>query len=50
MDAEELAALSDSKWTELKEDSFNLYPDHQYVVYAKIRDKSGNVTFVSSNE
>ena len=49
MDKDELAALPDSKWAELKEISFDLYPDNKYVVYAKIRDKSGNVTFVSSN-
>ena len=49
MSEEELAAFSDSKWTELKESTFVLHPDNKYVVYAKIMDKSGNVTFVSSD-
>ena len=49
MGEDELAELSDDQWTELKEGSFDLYPDNKYVVYAKIMDKSGNITFVSSN-
>lgn len=49
MSEEELEAFSDSKWTELKESTFALHPDNRYVIYAKIMDKSGNVTFVSSN-
>lgn len=50
MDQEALAALPDIKWTKIANGgSFAINPDQRYVIYAKITDKSGNVTFISSN-
>lgn len=50
VDQETLAALPDTKWTEISNGgSFTIDPDNKYVIYAKIMDKSGNVTFISSN-
>lgn len=50
MDQETLAALPDSKWKEIANGgTFTIDPDNKYVIYAKITDKSGNVTFISSN-
>ena len=49
-DQETLAALPDSKWKEIANGgTFTIDPDNKYVIYAKITDKSGNVTFISSN-
>ncbi|MDY3275546.1 MAG: Ig-like domain-containing protein [Agathobacter sp.] len=51
MDQEKLAALPDSKWKEIANGgTFTIDPDNKYVIYAKITDKSGNVTFISSDE
>lgn len=42
-------AFSDDKWTEIANGgSYNIDPENQYVVYAKITDKSGNVEYISS--
>ena len=42
-------ALADSEWKAIKNGgSYNIDPENQYVVYAKITDKSGNVTYISS--
>lgn len=50
MDNAKLSALPDSKWTKIKNGgSFTINPDNKYVIYAKITDKSGNVTYISSN-
>lgn len=52
MDQEALAALPDIKWTKFATangGSFVINPDKKYVIYAKITDQSGNVTFISSN-
>ena len=49
MNKETLAALSDTKWTELKGSTITLNPGSQYVVYVKITDKSGNATYLSSD-
>lgn len=50
MGQETLAALPDSKWKEIANGgTFTIDPDNKYVIYAKITDKSGNVTFISSN-
>lgn len=50
MGQEKLAALPDSKWKEIANGgTFTIDPDNKYVIYAKITDKSGNVTFISSN-
>lgn len=51
MDQETLAALPDSKWKEIANGgTFTIDPDNKYVIYAKITDTSGNVTFISSDE
>lgn len=44
---DELSALSNGKWT-LYEKEFNIEPDRQYIIYAKITDKAGNAIYVSS--
>ena len=44
----ELSALSNGKWT-LYEKEFNIEPDRQYIIYAKITDKAGNAIYVSSD-
>ncbi|MDD6637478.1 MAG: Ig-like domain-containing protein [Lachnospiraceae bacterium] len=50
MNQETLAALPDSKWKKIANGgTFTIDPDNKYVIYAKITDKSGNVTFISSN-
>lgn len=49
MSQEELDNLSDSKWTELTDDTFTLNPGSKYVAYVKITDESGNVTYVLSD-
>ncbi len=49
MSQEELDNLSDSKWTELTDNTFTLNPGSKYVAYVKITDKSGNVTYVLSD-
>lgn len=42
-----VAALPEGKWTEYTE-SFAVNPDDKLVIYAKITDKSGNVTYIST--
>ena len=43
-------ALADDKWTEIANGgSYNIDAENNYVVYAKITDKSGNETYISSN-
>lgn len=52
IDQEALAALPDIKWTKFAHadgGSFMINPDQKYVIYVKITDQSGNVTFISSN-
>ena len=44
----ELNALPNGKWT-LYEKEFNIEPDRQYIIYAKITDKAGNAIYVSSD-
>ena len=42
--------LADDKWTEIENGgNFSLDNENNYVVYAKITDKSGNITYISSN-
>ena len=43
----EVLALEEEQWTQ--GNTVAIDPDQQYVVYAKITDKSGNVTYISSN-
>ena len=45
---DELNALPNGKWT-LYEKEFNIEPDRQYIIYAKITDKAGNAIYVSSD-
>ncbi|MCI5620686.1 MAG: Ig-like domain-containing protein [Lachnospiraceae bacterium] len=47
LSAEQVEALKDSVWTQGT--TFRINPDRQYVVYAKLMDKSGNVTYISSD-
>ncbi|MGN0341710.1 MAG: Ig-like domain-containing protein [Roseburia sp.] len=42
-----VGALEDNQWTEGT--TINIDSDNRYVVYAKIADKSGNVTYISSD-
>ena len=49
MRKETLAALSDTKWTELKGSTITLNPGSKYVIYVKITDKSGNTSYLSSD-
>lgn len=50
MDEGTLVALPGSKWKEIANGgTFTIDPDNKYVIYAKITDKSGNVTFISSD-
>ena len=43
-------ALADDKWTEIANGgSYSVDAENSYVVYAKITDKSGNVTYISSD-
>ena len=50
MDQTALAALPASKWTKITNGgSFAINPDNKYVIYAKITDKSGNVTYLSTD-
>lgn len=50
MSKEALSSLPEMKWTRISNGgSFSIEPDQKYVIYAKITDKSGNVTFLSSN-
>ena len=47
---EQVLAVSDSEWTELENGgSFNITPDAKLVIYAKLTDKSGNITYISSD-
>ncbi len=53
LSAEELSiddvkALESSKWT-VYTDAFNVEPDNKYVVYARITDNAGNLTYISSD-
>ena len=50
MNQETLAALPKSKWKSITNGgSFTINPDNKFVIYAKITDKSGNVTYISSD-
>lgn len=50
MDQTALAALPASKWTKITNGgSFAINPDNKYAIYAKITDKSGNVTYLSTD-
>lgn len=45
-----VGALEDEVWTEIANGgSYNIDPEDKYVVYAKLTDKSGNVTYISSD-
>ena len=46
---DEVKALADGEWKTIKNGgSYNIDPENRYVVYVKIMDKSGNVTYISS--
>ena len=47
MTASELNALSSSEWTAYS--PFTIRPDDQFTIYLRIEDRSGNVTYVSSD-
>ena len=40
-------ALDEASWTEYN-NKFSIYPDNTYVVYAKVVDKEGNTTYIST--
>ena len=47
---EEVKAFADTDWTEIQNGgSFNIEPNNTYVIYAKITDASGNITYISSD-
>lgn len=48
MSKEEVTALEDAEWTEC-EDGFYIDPNHQYVIYIKITDQAGNISYISSD-
>ena len=48
MTLDEVKNMADSQWTEYK-DSFYINPDNEYVIYSKITDNAGNVTYISSD-
>ncbi len=43
----DVKALEENDWTE--GDSFSVNPDRSCVIYAKITDKAGNATYISSD-
>ena len=45
--AEQVAALSDDDWTQGT--AFDISPEQTCIIYAKITDKSGNITYISSD-
>ena len=47
LSAEQVAALSDDDWTQGT--AFDISPAQTCIIYAKITDKSGNVTYISSD-
>jgi len=47
MTASELNALGSSEWTAYS--PFTIRPDDQFTIYLRIEDRSGNVTYVSSD-
>lgn len=50
LDADAVRALDTSVWTEIANGgSFDIDPDAELVIYAKLMDKSGNTTFISSD-
>ena len=47
---DEVKALAEEKWTAIQNgDSYDIEAENKYVVYVKITDKSGNVTYLSSD-
>lgn len=50
---DEVEALSGDEWIEMEmvngSGTFDIYPDDKYIVYAKITNKVGNVTYLSSD-
>ncbi len=47
---DEVKALAEEKWTAIQNgDSYDIEAENKYVVYVKITDKSGNVTYISSD-
>ncbi len=47
MSKEQLDALQSTDWT--VDDEFNINPENKYIIYAKITDNAGNVTYLSTN-
>ena len=45
---DEAKSIADSKWNSYDK-PFTIHPDGNYIVYVKITDKSGNVTYLSSD-
>lgn len=48
MTKEEVETLKEDQWITY-DDPFNIDPDNDYVIYAKIIDKAGNTTYISSD-
>jgi len=48
LDADELAALDDSAWSEFN-DGFTVAPDEQFTVYVRLIDNAGNISYISTN-
>ncbi len=44
---DQLDALQSADWT--IDDEFNINPENKYIIYAKITDNAGNVTYLSTN-
>ncbi len=47
MSKEQLDALQSTDWT--VDDEFNINPNNKYVIYARITDEAGNVTYISTD-
>ncbi len=47
MSKAQLDALQSTDWT--VDDEFNINPENKYIIYAKITDNAGNVTYLSTN-
>ena len=46
--SEEVAAIAEGQWTEY-EGTFSIDPDAKLVIYAKLTDRSGNATYISTD-
>ena len=48
-EADELKKLEEEKWISYSEGSLKVDPDEAFIIYARLTDGAGNVTYLSSN-